>query len=39
LQNKFAAEHEITEEPAIEQGLKQKATQFEEAGSEIYAKA
>jgi hypothetical protein len=29
----------ITEEQAIEEGLKQKATEFTKSGSEIYAKA
>jgi phosphomethylpyrimidine synthase len=36
---KYAAEQGITEESAIEEGLKQKATEFTKAGSEIYAKA
>jgi phosphomethylpyrimidine synthase len=36
---KFAAEQGITEEAALEEGLKQKATEFTKAGSEIYAKA
>jgi phosphomethylpyrimidine synthase len=36
---KFAAEHGITEEAAIKERLKQKATEFTNAGSEIYAKA
>jgi phosphomethylpyrimidine synthase len=36
---KYAAEQGITEEAAIEEGLKQKATEFTQAGSEIYAKA
>lgn len=36
---KFAAEQGITEEVAIEEGLKQKATEFTKAGAEIYAKA
>jgi len=35
---KYAAEHGITEEAAIEKGLKQKATEFTKSGSEIYAK-
>jgi len=35
---KYAAEQRITEEAAIEKGLKQKATKFNEAGAEIYAK-
>jgi phosphomethylpyrimidine synthase len=36
---KYAAEQGITEEAAIGEGLKQKATEFTKAGSEIYAKA
>ena len=36
---KFAAEHGLTDAEAIEEGLKQKATEFTKAGSEIYAKA
>lgn len=35
---KFAAEQGITEEAAIENGLQQKAAEFNEAGAEIYAK-
>jgi phosphomethylpyrimidine synthase len=35
---RYAAEHAITEEAAIEEGLKQKATEFTKSGSEIYAK-
>jgi phosphomethylpyrimidine synthase len=35
---KFAAEQGIREEVAIEEGLKQKATEFTKSGSEIYAK-
>ena len=35
---KYAAEQGITEEAAIEKGLEQKATKFNEAGAEIYAK-
>jgi phosphomethylpyrimidine synthase len=35
---KYAAEHAITEEAAIEEGLKQKATEFTKSGSEVYAK-
>jgi phosphomethylpyrimidine synthase len=34
-----AAEQGITEEAAIQKGLKQKATEFAKSGSEIYAKA
>ncbi len=36
---KYAAEQGITEEAALKQGLEQKATEFNEAGAEIYAKA
>jgi phosphomethylpyrimidine synthase len=36
---KYAAEQGIAEEAAIAEGLKQKATEFTESGSEIYAKA
>ena len=32
---KFAAQQEITEEAAIEEGLKQKAREFAEKGAEI----
>jgi phosphomethylpyrimidine synthase len=35
---KYAAEQGIAEEAAIEKGLQQKATEFQEAGAEIYAK-
>jgi len=35
---KYAAEQGITEEVAIEEGLKEKATEFTKAGSELYAK-
>ena len=35
---KYAAEQGITEEAAIEEGLKQKATEFAKSGAEIYAK-
>jgi phosphomethylpyrimidine synthase len=33
---KYAQEHGLTEEAAIEEGLKQKATEFTEKGSEVY---
>jgi len=36
---KFAAEQGIGEQAALEEGLKQKATEFTKSGSEIYAKA
>jgi len=36
---KYAAEHGMSEEAAVEEGLKQKATEFKEAGAEVYAKA
>jgi phosphomethylpyrimidine synthase len=35
---KYAAEQGITEEAAIKKGLEQKATEFNKAGAEIYAK-
>jgi phosphomethylpyrimidine synthase len=35
---KYAAEQGITEETAIEEGLKQKATEFNKAGAEVYSK-
>ncbi len=35
---RYAAQQGITEEAAIEEGLKQKATEFTKTGSEIYAK-
>jgi phosphomethylpyrimidine synthase len=36
---KFAAEQKISEEEALQIGLEQKATEFNEAGAEVYAKA
>ena len=33
---KYAAQHGITEKAAIEEGLKQKATEFTKSGAEIY---
>src|SRR3954454_14147453 len=36
---KYAAEQGIKEEEALEKGLEQKATEFTEAGAELYAKA
>ena len=36
---KYAAEQGITEDVAIEEGLKQKATEFTKSGSKIYARA
>ena len=35
---KYATEQGITDEAAIERGLKHKATEFNEAGAEIYTK-
>jgi phosphomethylpyrimidine synthase len=35
---RYAKEQGITEEAAIEEGLKQKATGFTKSGAEIYAK-
>ena len=36
---KFAAEQKISEEEAVELGLKEKAREFVERGSQVYAKA
>ena len=36
---KFAAEQKISEGEALQVGLEQKATEFNEGGAEIYAKA
>lgn len=36
---KYAAEQGLAEEDAVKQGLEEKATEFNEAGAEIYAKA
>jgi|GraSoiStandDraft_29_1057270.scaffolds.fasta_scaffold1689246_1 phosphomethylpyrimidine synthase len=36
---KYAAEHGISEEAALEVGLKEKAKEFAEKGAEVYAKA
>ena len=36
---KYAAEHGLTDANVIKEGLKQKATEFTEAGAKIYAKA
>lgn len=36
---KFAAEQKISEEQALEVGLKEKAKEFVKKGSEVYAKA
>ncbi len=33
---KFAAEHEISEDAALEEGLNHKATQVIETGGEVY---
>jgi phosphomethylpyrimidine synthase len=35
---RYAAEHGITEEAAIKQGLEWKATEFNHSGAEIYSK-
>jgi phosphomethylpyrimidine synthase len=35
---KYAAEQGIAEEAAIEEGLREKATEFTKSGAEIYAK-
>jgi phosphomethylpyrimidine synthase len=36
---KFAAEQGISENEALEKGLKEKSAEFVEKGSEVYAKA
>ena len=36
---KYAAEQKISEEEALEAGLKQKAAEFTDAGAELYAKS
>jgi len=36
---KFAAEQKVSEEEALQVGLKEKAKEFKESGSEVYAKA
>ena len=36
---KYAAQRGLTDAEAIEEGLKQKAIEFNDAGAEIYAKA
>jgi phosphomethylpyrimidine synthase len=35
---RYAAEQGVAEEDALKRGLEQKATEFKEAGAEIYAK-
>jgi phosphomethylpyrimidine synthase len=36
---KFAAEQGVSEEAALEVGLREKAKEFKESGAEVYAKA
>jgi phosphomethylpyrimidine synthase len=36
---KYAAKHGMSEEAAVEQGLEQKAAEFNESGAELYSKA
>jgi phosphomethylpyrimidine synthase len=36
---KYAAEHAIDESAAIEHGMKEKAEEFQHAGTEIYSKS
>jgi phosphomethylpyrimidine synthase len=36
---KYAAEHELAEDKALQAGMEQKAREFTEAGAEIYSKA
>ena len=35
---KYAAEQGVAEEEALKKGLEQKATEFAESGTEVYAK-
>jgi phosphomethylpyrimidine synthase len=35
---KYAAEHAIDENTAIEHGMKEKAAEFQHSGAEIYSK-
>jgi phosphomethylpyrimidine synthase len=35
---KYAAEHDLTNEAAIESGMQEKKKEFLESGSEVYAK-
>ena len=35
---KYAAEHSLTNEEAIESGLREKAEEFARGGAEVYAK-
>ena len=36
---KFAAEHGLSEEEALKQGMEEKSKEFVEKGAEVYAKA
>lgn len=36
---KFAAEHGMTNDEALKQGMEQKAREFKESGADVYAKA
>src|SRR5438874_5581821 len=36
---KYAAEHQLSEDDALQKGMEQKAREFTEAGAEIYSKA
>ena len=36
---KFAAEQKLSEEQALQIGLKQKANEFKKSGAEVYTKA
>jgi phosphomethylpyrimidine synthase len=36
---KYAAEHQLSEDDALQEGLEQKSREFFEAGTEVYSKA
>jgi phosphomethylpyrimidine synthase len=36
---KFAAEHGVTEQDALQKGMEEKSKEFVEKGAEVYAKA
>jgi phosphomethylpyrimidine synthase len=36
---RYAEEHQLSEDDALQKGMEQKAREFTEAGAEIYSKA